>query len=343
MLFRLVSKLVLPIVAWAAFPGLPAVAQSQTGVGTRAHLDRQLDTQLAAIAAAHHGRLTVFAKNLRTGETAALAADEPVQTASVIKLAILLHAAEQLRAGKASMDEKLVLTKDNQAPGSGVLNDLDTPLALTLRDVLTLMVVLSDNTATNMAIDRFGLHNIDATIVAAGLHDTWLYKKIFLPATEAMPADQPKFGLGKTTAREMASIMERLVECRLDLSGGPAQTADGPICGQMLTMLREQQDRDGLPRYLETLDTSEQGSAIGNKTGALDAVRNDVAVIASKAGPIVIAAFTQENADQRWTGDNEAQKTLGKVGEAVVKAWSPAGLDPTVIDWKNPLAKQPTR
>lgn len=308
-----------------------------------AKADQTLETRLAAIAAIHQGRLTVFAENLKTGKTAALNADQPVQTASVIKLTILLHAAEMLRTGQASLDEKLVLTKENQAPGSGVLNDLDTPLTLTLRDVLTLMVVLSDNTATNMAIDRFGLKPINATILAAGLHNTWLYKKVFRPATEPMPADQPKFGLGKTTAREMASVMARLVECQLDLDGGPALPNDGPICGEILTMLREQQDRDSLPRYLETLDTSEQGSAIGNKTGALDAVRNDVAVIASKSGPIVIAAFTQSNTDQRWTGDNDAEKTLGRVGKAVVEAWSPQGLDPSEIDWKNPLAKAAIR
>lgn len=315
----------------------PLSGQSLPG-DIHANYDPVLDGQLSKIAAAHHGTLTVFAENLKTSETAALNPDVPVQTASVIKLAILLHAAEQLRAGKASLDEKLVLTKENQAPGSGVLNDLDTPLTLTLRDVLTLMVVLSDNTATNMAIDRFGLRPINSTIVAAGLHDTWLYKKVFRPATEPMPADQPRFGLGKTTAREMASIMTRLVECRLDLDGRPVQPADGPICGAILTMLRQQQDRDSLPRYLETLDTSEQGSAIGNKTGALDAVRNDVAIIASRSGPIVIAAFTQNNADQRWTGDNEAEKTLGKVGAAVVQAWSPQGLAPSAIHWKNPLA-----
>lgn len=323
------------------WPGRVSIGFCLLCVVAAAQEDHTLDAQLTNIAAAHHGVVTLYAHDLRTGQTASLNPDMPAQTASVIKLAILLHAAEEMRAGKASLGEKLVLNKDNQAPGSGVLNVLDTPLTLTLKDVLTLMVVLSDNTATNMAIDRFGLDNIDATIRAAGLHDTWLYKKVFRPATEPMPADQPKFGLGKTTAREMAIIMERLATCRLDLNGGPAKPADGPICGAILHMLRNQQDRNSLPRYLETLDTSEQGSAIGNKTGALDAVRNDVAIIASKSGPIVIAAFTQNNTDQRWTGDNEAEKTLGKMGQAIVLRWSPSGLDPGVIDWENPLAGSP--
>ena len=104
-------------------------------------------------------------------------------------------------------------------------------------------------------------------------------------------------------------------------------------------MLRNQQDRDSLPRYLETLDTSEAGSAIGNKTGALNQVRNDVAIISTKAGPIVIAGFTWDNADQRWTGDNEAEQTLGKLAKAIINRWSPQGLDAAAFPWNNPLAK----
>ena len=115
------------------------------------------------------------------------------------------------------------------------------------------MVVLSANTATNVAIDRLGLEHIDATIRAAGLKDTWLYKKVFFPAAGPMPADQPKFGLGKTTAREMASVMERLATCRLSLDGTAALPGDGKICGAMLHMLRNQQDKNSLPQsYLET-------------------------------------------------------------------------------------------
>ncbi|HWA94956.1 MAG TPA: serine hydrolase [Terracidiphilus sp.] len=301
------------------------------------HEDTALDAQLKAIATAHHGSVALYAHNLKTGETASLSPDEPVKTASTIKMGILLDAAEQIRAGKATFEERLVLTKPNQVEGSGVLGELTPPITLTLRDVLTLMVVLSDNTATNMAIDRLGLAHINATMKAAGLKQTWLYKKVYVPATGAMPADQPLFGLGKTTPREMASIMQRFTECRLDLNGGLPASTDGPICGAILHMLRNQQDRDSLPRYLETLDTSEAGSAIANKTGALNQVRNDVALIASRNGPIVIAGFTYNNADQRWTGDNEGEQTLGKLAEAIVLAWSPNGLDAGSISWDNPL------
>jgi beta-lactamase class A len=307
------------------------------------HEDQQLDQQLQAIAAAHHGKLAVYAHNLRTGQTASLSPDLPVKTASTIKLGILLDAAVQIRAGKATLTEKLVLNRDNQVEGSGVLAQLTPPLALTLGDTLTLMVILSDNTATNMAIDRLGLEHIDKALRAAGLKQTWLYKKVYRAPSGPMPPDQPQFGLGKTTPREMAAIMERLATCNLALNAAkeqssPAQVAaDGPLCGSLLHMLHNQQDRESLPRYIESFDTSEHGSAIANKTGALDQVRNDVALISTRAGPIVIAAFTFENADQRWSGDNEGEITLAKVGKVVVDRWSPQGLDPQAFPWDNPL------
>jgi beta-lactamase class A len=303
--------------------------------------DTQLDQQLQVIASAHHGHVALYAHNLKNGQTASLSPDLPVKTASVIKLAILLDAAEQIRAGTAKLDERLVLTSANQVGGSGVLGGLTPPIALTLGDVLTLMVVVSDNTATNMAIDRLGLDHINATIRAAGLHDTWLYKKISVPATEPMPADQPKFGLGKTTPHEIASIMERIVTCQLALDASAQLPADGPLCGTMLTMLRHQQDPNYMSRYIENLDTGAQGPAIGEKIGALNQVRNDVALVASKNGPIVIAAFTFDNADQRWNADNEGEVTLAKIGQAVVERWSPAGLDAKTINWENPLAPVP--
>ena len=330
-----------------SFPGRVRVAGVLLGAALTVHCvkvdaqtareDAILDQQIKSIAATHHGHLAVYAHNLKTGETASLLPDEAVPTASVIKLGILLDAAEQIRAGKATLDERLVLTRPNQVAGSGVLRELTPPIAFTLQDVLTLMVVLSDNTATNMAIDRLGLAHINATLKAAGLKQTVLYKKVYIPAVGPMPPDWTKFGLGKTTAREMASVMERLATCRLALDGSAALPGDGKICGAMLHMLRNQQTRDKLPRYLETLDTSEIGSAIGNKTGELDQVRNDVALISSKAGPIVIAAFTWGNEDQRWTGENEAEKMIGRLGKAIVDRWSPQGLDAAAFHWDDPL------
>ena len=299
------------------------VAQQATAAGN----DAALQAELEGIAAKHHGHVAMFAEQLNTGKTVALDPDKPVQTASVIKLTILFEAMEQVRAGKARWDEPIVLKPGDAVTGSGVLQFMDAPMTLTLKDALTLMVILSDNTATNLMIDRFGVDAVNQRIAWMGLKDTHLYKKIMKPATEPMPADQPKFGLGKTTPREMAKVMERIGRCELAGPGEPALPGDAAICSVAINMLRNQFYRDTIPRYLETLDTTEEGSGIASKTGSLNAVRNDVAIVAGKSGPMILSIFTYDNEDHSWTVDNEGEVTIAKLAKAIVERWSPAGID----------------
>jgi beta-lactamase class A len=293
--------------------------------------DGALQQELRVLAIQHRGKVALYATQLNTGRAVGLNADMVVQTASVIKLTILFEAMEQVRAGKATWEEKLTLAKGDSVSGSGVLLFFDTPLTLTLKDVLTFMVIMSDNTATNLAIDRLGLDNVNARIAWMGLKDTHLYKKIGKPAEGPMPADQPKYGLGKTTPREMARVMERIGRCQL-AGPGEAVTAtvverDEAICSVGLNMLRKQFYRETIPRYLEKLDSSEGGSGIASKTGSLNAVRADVAILTGKTGPMVFSIFTYENADQSWTVDNEGEVMVGRLARKIVEAWSPAGMD----------------
>lgn len=291
------------------------------------HVDLPLQQRLEALVMSHHGHVALYAKDLKSSRVVAIDADHPVQTASVIKLAILFEAMEQVRSGKARWDEKLTLAKGDGVSGSGVLTFFDTPLSLTLKDVLTMMVIVSDNTATNLAIDRFGVDAVNGRIAWLGLKDTHLYKKIGKPSTAPMPADQPKFGLGKTTAREMEVIMERIGRCQLGAAGEPMQQGDAAICQTALTMLRNQFYRNTIPRYLETLDSSETGSGIGSKTGSLNDVRNDVAIVAGKSGPMILSIFTYENEDKSWTADNQAEMMIAKLARQIVEAWSSEGID----------------
>jgi beta-lactamase class A len=329
-------KRILP--AFVLLLALPAFAQN----------DAALTTQLQSQIQGFHGKVSLYAKDLATGQTVALDADEPVPTASVIKLGILYTALQQIRAGKAHFDDPLTLTKQDQVPGSGVLLFFDTPLHLTLKDALTMMIAESDNTATNLVIDHLGLKAIDDELTAPapaglGLKNTFLYKKVFRPAEGPMPADQPQFGLGKTTAREMASIMERYATCNLGPhpeyasrlrplpasdkvrpSGQDLIPPDKDLCDAVLHMLKVQYDREMIPRYLETLDTTDKDSAIGDKIGTLDHVRNDVAVIFTKQGTIIISAFTHDNADTSWTPDNQAELLIAKLAKVIVETWVPS-------------------
>ena len=282
-----------------------------------------LQVKVEAIAATHHGHVALFARNLATGETVAIDPDRPVQTASTIKLAVLYEALEQLRAGKVKLDDPILLRKTDQVPGSGLLQQFDTPKTLTFKDALTFMVIVSDNTGTNLAIDHLGLANINARSAASGLKSTWLYKKVYQPSEAPMPADQKTFGLGKSTAREMASLMQKITRCELSSDPKPGDKA---LCAVTLTMLRNQFYRDGIPRYIEGVDSGEEGSAIANKTGALDAVRADVGAVSTKDGMLILSIFTFGNADHGWSSDAEGDVTIARLSKALVEGLAPHGL-----------------
>jgi beta-lactamase class A len=287
----------------------------------------ELGKKLGALAAKHKGKVAVFAKNLATGDTVAINADTPVATASVIKLPLMLQAYEQVKAGKLHLNDPLELTKDNQVPGSGVLAMLDPGLKLTLKDTISLMITLSDNTGTNMLVDAVGLKSTNDMLARMGLNSTYMYKKVYKPADGPQPADQKKFGLGKTTAKEMAEVLESIYKCDL---------GDKQLCTQMITIMRQQQYRNMIPRYLEVMDTSEELSDIGDKIGQLDDVRNDVAIVYTKTGPVIISIFTWDDADKSWTPENKAEIMMGKMAKVIVDTWSPAGLATKVED---PVAK----
>jgi len=302
---------------------IPACFLIVVSAALHAQEDTALETQLRALAQTHHGHVTLYAHDLNSGKTITIDSDTPVPTASVIKLTVLFEALKQIQEGKTHFDDKLVLTKENQVEGSGVLTFFDVPQTLTLKDVLTMMIIVSDNTGTNLAIDHLGLKSIDDRIQWLGLKDTWLYKKVSLPPVGPMPADQKQFGLGKTTAREMANVMERFTTCNLNAPGSTAKPTeqDEKLCAAAMHMLKDQFYRNSIPRYLETLDTTEGESNIANKTGALDEVRNDVGVVFAKNGPVVISEFTYGNQDKSWTPDNEAEVLMAKLAKAILDRW----------------------
>ena len=211
--------------------------------------DVALEAHLREIAEEHHGKVALYATQLNTGRSVGIDLDEVVQTASVIKLTVLFEAMEQIREGKAHWDDKITLQTGDAVSGSGILLFLDAPQTLTLKDVLTLMIVMSDNTATNLAIDKIGLDAVNARIAWMGLKDTHFYKKIGKPAMEAMPPDQAKYGLGKSTPREMEQVMERIGLCQLEKPGD----RDGPGAAKKTPIPQKDAARTILSRYDSTI------------------------------------------------------------------------------------------
>jgi beta-lactamase class A len=294
--------------------------------------DLALTAKLQTMMTGFQGQVSFFAHDLATGRTVTINADEPVPTASVIKLGILYEALEQIRESRVSFDDRLTYRHEDQVPGSGVLLFFDTPATLTFKDALMMMIALSDNTAANLSMDHVGIKNVDGRLSSLGLNNTWLYKKVFTPnGGSPMPADQKKFGLGKTTAREMGTLMERFATCQLGprpaasvTAGGfprPEVPSDQALCDAAMHMLKVQFYRDCIPRYLEGADAPPGITGIANKTGSLDHVRNDVGAVFTKHGTIILSVFTYDNADTSWTAANRAEVLIAQLTRAVVTEW----------------------
>src|SRR5689334_675526 len=181
---------------------IPAIAQSQTS----------LDDQVKPLVASFKGKVSLFAKNLDTGETYALNADERVRTASTIKIAVMIEAFARVAEGKAKWTDEVVLTKEKKVSGSGILFELSDGLKLTLRDAVNLMMMLSDNTATNLVLDVLTTDAVNARMESLGFKQIKIMRKVG-SGGESMAGKDPenkKYGLGMATPHEMVLVMEKL-------------------------------------------------------------------------------------------------------------------------------------
>ncbi len=274
--------------------------------------------QLAGVARTFSGEMGIFAIDLRSGETLAVNGDTRFPTASTIKTAVMLEAWQQVA------DETLTLRSDTVIPlrdadkvgGAGVLRGMRAGLALTVADLIHLMIVLSDNTATNMLVERLGTAQINTGLDRYGLKNTRIFRPTFRDGrADVLPELEREFGLGMTTPREMATLMALI-------ANGKAVNAKASEA--MRATLRQQQDRAMIPRLLPTGG----GIQIGNKTGADEEkhagadgvkrqVRADAAIVTGPDCDYVLAIYTRQVADTRWTVENDALVTGGRVSRMI--------------------------
>ena len=172
-----------------------------------------LDLRVRAALDGFAGQASLYAKNLDRGTSYGRGADDRVRSASTIKLAILVAAHAEVAAGRARWDDPLVLTEAKKAPGAGVLPELEGGLRLTLRDATNLMIVVSDNTATNLVLDHLSADTVNAHLAALGFAETRCLKKIGGggPSRASQLGPNEGFGIGVTTPHEMVDLVERLV------------------------------------------------------------------------------------------------------------------------------------
>lgn len=295
----------------------PARGQARSPDTRSDRQDVTLQHLVDSAARHHHGNVSLYARDIRTGRTVAIDPDVPVTTASVIKLAIMLEAMYQVKDGRVALDEMLPLRKEDQVSGSGVLLLYRTPAAVSLETAIALMIAQSDNTAANLVLARVGRDNVNRRLRGLGFAVTTSIRPIGHPDQGDHSPELKPFGIGRTTAREMAGILESLDRCDL---------GDAKLCARGIDILEHQFWRNGIPHFLEDADTTEVASHVANKTGSLDHVRNDVGLVYTKTGPIVIAAFTYDNADTSWTPENEGELLIARLARTIVDGWAPDGL-----------------
>src|SRR5438874_2041209 len=135
--------------------------------------ESSLEAQLAPLAKAHKGKVAIAVKHLGSGESYSLNADEPMPTASLIKLAVMIEVYQQVAEGKVKLSDPITLRKEDKVQGSGVLNEHFTPgITFPLRDAVSLMIAVSDNTATNLVLDKIGIGATGERMEAWGFPNT---------------------------------------------------------------------------------------------------------------------------------------------------------------------------
>ncbi|TMC03589.1 MAG: serine hydrolase [Chloroflexi bacterium] len=222
--------------------------------------------------------------------------DETFPAASVIKIPLVMALYADAAEGRLSLDERMPVGAI--VGGTGILGDLRDVRDVSLRDLAMLAIALSDNTATNRLIDRLGVARIDARMAEWGCVRTKLARGMF-------DWDAQRRGLENVvTPSEMAGLLERLV-C--------GELVDRATSDAVIAVLERCQDDAMLRRYLA------KGARTANKTGTLEATRNDAAIVFGPTRTIVVAAFMREVADPL-----AAVHILGLIGRGAARA---AGLD----------------
>ena len=280
-------------------------------------LQRLLDAEVARFP----GRAGIWVKHLTTGDSAAVRADEAFNSASVIKLPVLALAFQMADAGKLSLAERVTINAAHFRGGSGIFRYNDPGLQPTLRDVLLQMVITSDNTATDIAIGKVGgVEPVNAWLRANGYGDA-LELNMTTAQLFALYAALPQgsnrnektntdrnYWLGTVTPRATGRLLESFQRCNDGASTGTPLAAKAS-CADMIRMLRAQQSGDRrLPHYLNV--------PVGHKTGDFPPViANDVGIIYSRSGPIVVAFFGSAIEGPYA----EAEDRIGRIGQLIVE------------------------
>ena len=272
-----------------------------------------MDRQVRAAIAGFQGTVRLYAKNLDNGQTYGIGESEKVRTASTIKLPIMATVFRAVADGRARWDEMLTLREEDKVSGSGVLREFSNGLKLPLRDVVHMMIVVSDNTATNMVIERITADAVNAEMHRYGLAATRSMRKVLgdgsalkdpsgFSAAGRLPENK-RYGLGSTTPKEMVTLLEKLER---------GEVVSPAASREMIAILKRQQFKEGIGRHLPD-------EWIASKSGALDALRSDVGLVYAPKGRVAMAVTVDDMPRVDYSPDNAGNVLIGNLARMLLE------------------------
>jgi beta-lactamase class A len=300
-------------------------------------MNEQLTQRVRSIASALDGTLGVYVHAMGRGDQVAVNADQLFPMASVFKIPILAELLCQAQEGRVSLDERVTLGDEIKSPGSGVLKELSAGAVLTVRDLAVLMIIVSDNTATDVLLARVTKEAVNGRLRACGLERTrvamdcreMLSDLVGLsaappgPETRRLAVERLRRqeidahsrvyrdeGVNMTTPREMGHLLEQIVRAARGLEPPPG-ALPAEVCQTMLNIMGRQQVRNRLPLLLPP------AVDLAHKTGSVNRISNDAGVLDTPQGPCVISVFGKGLGDA-LTG----QMAIARVGRAVYETFA---------------------
>ena len=265
-----------------------------------------LAARIKAELTSYNGKMSVYIDDFK-GNIVEVNADDKFETASAIKTFILIDLFQQVHDGTKNLDEMLVYSEDNKIDGSGVIQSLDFGLTMTVKNFATLMIIVSDNVATNVLIDYLGIDHINQTIQKWGFNDTILHNKINFEKYDKLGTSTPRdYGKAFTMIHDGTIISKE-------------------ACEQMLEIFKKQHYNSMItkdfPQYYlsgdDSIASEEEQVCVASKSGSMNACRNDGGIVYTPYGEYVIVMFNKEFHDPLYYAGHEATMYGARVSRMV--------------------------
>jgi len=266
-----VSAIVLLLVLFAA---QMTAAQQQKSPALAEDLSAKLATTLNHMSADYDGVMGIYVKDLTSGQAFSINPDTIFPQASSIKIPLLIELMRQAQSGKIDLNSRVDIHRAGLVGGSGVLQFFsDGGSSISIHDLAILMILLSDNSATNLLIDRVGMSNVNSMLDGLGLHNTRFARKMIDIAAEQSDREN------HSTPREMAALIEQLYARKL------LDTEYTKATLEILEYPKESPLRAGVPENI----------TVAEKPGSLNGAQCDSGIVLLEGRPYIISVMTTYN------------------------------------------------